>query len=385
MSRENLFTVLIPHYNQQDLWKTAVQSVLQQEYPFIELIIVDDASDNFDSCEVEDFIQKRASDNLVKYQILKNKNNLGTVKSLNYAHSYCNGHYILHFAADDCLYDKYVLKNFAIYLSNKPADVLGVYGRSLKCDKDLQPLDEDFLSINEALRMNTQTARQQFVSLLYSCVFPFGATAFLFDELKEHLPFSEEYFLHEDWPFFLRTTKAGKRFSFANFPALLYRAGGVSRPIKEDTTKVRKLLFQDYFYLHEREIFPFTQILSGKELTELLKHYDDVCQNAKPLIAETQLIKRYKLLFYNIRFLEAFWRQLSLEQRGLYASIFIMFLTTITDTIALIYMWKITAPWPSVAFLFIHTMIFIIIFLLLWKEIALGYKNMKYYLFSPYR
>lgn len=194
MNRKELFTVLIPHYNQQGLWKTAVQSVLEQEYPFIELIIIDDASDNFNIHEIEDFIQKHASDNLANYEILKNKNNLGTVKSLNYAHNYCNGHYILHFAADDCLYDKYVLNNFATYLKNKPSDVLGVYGRSLKCNKDLQSLDEDFLSIKEALRMNTQTAQQQFIALLYSCIFPFGATAFLFDELKEHLPFSEEYF-----------------------------------------------------------------------------------------------------------------------------------------------------------------------------------------------
>ena len=55
MNRENLFTVLIPHYNQQNLWKTAIQSVLEQDYPLIELIIIDDASDSFDACEVEDF------------------------------------------------------------------------------------------------------------------------------------------------------------------------------------------------------------------------------------------------------------------------------------------------------------------------------------------
>ena len=86
MNRENLFTVLIPHYNQQELWKTAVLSVLEQDYPYIELIFVDDASESFAPQEVECFIQDHADNNLVGYRILLNESNLGTVKSLNPAY-----------------------------------------------------------------------------------------------------------------------------------------------------------------------------------------------------------------------------------------------------------------------------------------------------------
>lgn len=385
MNRENLFTVLIPHYNQHELWKTAVLSVLGQDYPSIELIFIDDASELFDPQEVEHFIQDHAADNLVNYQILVNESNLGTVKSLNHAHEYCNGRYILHFAADDCLYDAEVLKHFAICLEQKKEDVLGIYGRSLKCDSDLTNLEEDFLPVEHALEMNNKNPQQQFTELLFACRFSLGATAFIYDELKKYLPFCEDYFLQEDWPFFLKATRLGKKFVFADFTALLYRAGGVSRPVTTEATKVRKLLFQDYFHLHEKEIFPFTQNLKGKELAELLKHYDDVRHDAQPFLGEKQLIKRYQLLQYNRRYLTAFQKQVNPEQKSLLTGSFLAALTILLDVMILIDLWQEKSHETATVLLSIHTVLCTAMLLMFGKGIISGYKNIKYYLFNPYR
>lgn len=385
MNRENLFTVLIPHYNQQELWKTAVLSVLEQDYPYIELIFVDDASESFAPQEVECFIQDHADNNLVSYRILVNESNLGTVKSLNHAHKYCNGRYILHFAADDCLYNADVLKHFVSCLEQKTADVLGIYGRCLKCDGDLNNLEEDFLPRERALEMNYKNSQQQFTELLYSCCFPLGATAFIFGELKIYTPFCEDYFLHEDWPFFLKATRLGKKFAFADFPALLYRAGGVSRPVTPEATNVRRLLYQDYFHLHEKEIFPFTKGLKGKQLAELLKHYDDVRRDAQPFLGEHQLIKRYQLLQYNIRFLTAFWKQICSEQRSLLVGAFLAVLAIIPDSILLVYLWQDELPEAIIVLLLIRAILCTAMLLFFCKGIVSGYRNIKYYLFSPYR
>lgn len=385
MNRENLFTVLIPHYNQHKLWKTAVLSVLEQDYPYIELVFIDDTSELFDSQEVDRFIQDHAADNLVSYQILVNESNIGTVRSLNRAHKYCNGRYILHFAADDCLYDANVLKNFVICLEQKENDVLGIYGRTLKCDSNLKDLEEDFLPVEHALEMNNKNPQQQFTELLFACHFSLGSTAFIFDELKETLPFCEDYFLQEDWPFFLKATRLGKRFVFADFPALLYRAGGVSRPVTTETTRVRKLLFQDYFHLHEKEIFPFTRGLKGKELTELLKHYDDVRHDARPFLGEKQLIKRYRLLQYNIHFLTAFRKQVNPEQKSLLAGSVLAVLTIILDVMILIDLWQEKLYETARVLLLIHASLCTAMLLMFGKGIISGYKNIKYYLFSPYQ
>ena len=385
MNREKLFTVLIPHYNQKKFWKTSVLSVLEQNYPYIELVFIDDASESFDSQELAFFIRDHAADNLVNYRILVNESNLGTVKSLNRAHKYCSGHYILHFAADDRLYDADVLKHFAFYLEQKSDDVLGIYGRSLKYDSDLGNFEEDFLPIERALEMNRKNAPQQFTELLFACHFPLGATAFIFEELKNYIPFCEDYFLQEDWPFFLKATRLGKKFVFANFPALMYRAGGVSRPVTAETTKARKLLFQDYFCLHEKEIFPFTKGLKGKELTELLGHYDDVRHDAQSFLDETPLIKRYQLLQYNIHFLTAFRKQVNPEQKSLLEGSFLAVLTIILDFILLADLWQEKPYETAMLLLLTHAFLCTAMLILFCKGIISGYKSIKYYLFSPYR
>ena len=47
-----LASVLIPSYNSPDL-KGAVQSVLDQDYPKIEIILIDDCSSSFDEIKIK--------------------------------------------------------------------------------------------------------------------------------------------------------------------------------------------------------------------------------------------------------------------------------------------------------------------------------------------
>ena len=152
-----------------------------------------------------------------------------------------------------------------------------------------------------------------------------------------------------------------------------------------EATKARKLLYQDYFHLHEKEIFPFTKGLKGKQLAELLRHYDDVRRDAQPFLGEHQLIKRYQLLQYNIRFLTAFWKQICSEQRSLLVGAFLAVLAIIPDSILLVYLWQDELPEAIIVLLLIRAILCIAMLLFFCKGIVSGYKNIKYYLFSPYR
>ena len=80
---DELFTVCVTHYNQMNFVYSALDSVLRQDYPSIELIVADDASEEFDKKAIEEYIKQNKGANIKKVQIIANKKNLGTVKNLN--------------------------------------------------------------------------------------------------------------------------------------------------------------------------------------------------------------------------------------------------------------------------------------------------------------
>ena len=75
-------SVIILTYNQMDYLYDAIKSVLNQDYPNIELIVSDDASCNFQKGMLEKFIEENKTDNIKNTIIIVNSSNVGTVKIL---------------------------------------------------------------------------------------------------------------------------------------------------------------------------------------------------------------------------------------------------------------------------------------------------------------
>ena len=91
---ELLVSVVMPVYNVESYIGRAIESVLEQSYRNIELIIVDDGSK--DSTES---IVKKYNDSRIKY--LKNSENQGPAKSRNRALDIAKGEYITFLDGDD--------------------------------------------------------------------------------------------------------------------------------------------------------------------------------------------------------------------------------------------------------------------------------------------
>ena len=51
------FSVVLLHYDQEAYWRQAVDSILAQDYPAIELVVSDDASPNFDAGAVRRYVE----------------------------------------------------------------------------------------------------------------------------------------------------------------------------------------------------------------------------------------------------------------------------------------------------------------------------------------
>ena len=91
-----LVSVVIPAYNCADYIGDAINSILSQTYPNVEIIIIDDASTDETLSIVNNFAKK---DNRI--QVYSNKNNLGIGANRNYGIKLSKGEYICWQDADD--------------------------------------------------------------------------------------------------------------------------------------------------------------------------------------------------------------------------------------------------------------------------------------------
>ena len=121
-----LASVIIPSYNSPDIYAT-LDSVLMQDYPRIQLILIDDCSAQFPKEEVTAYIARHSGENLVRWQVLVNPENLGTVRTMNTALGLCEGDYIFNLASDDCFYDERVLSDWVAEFIRTGAPVITAY------------------------------------------------------------------------------------------------------------------------------------------------------------------------------------------------------------------------------------------------------------------
>ena len=263
MQKKSVFSVVIASYQSQQEWKAAVQSVLDQNYPNVELIFSDDGSLGFDPQEIEQAIKKRKSVNLVSYRVISRKTNLGTVHNMQSACLSCSGKYLLFMAADDALYDENVLSRFAHSLEKQPENVMGVYARAILCHKDLSPTGCCSFDTEQAIALNALPALDQWRMLSQRCCIHMGATAFIRERFMTFGGFDTSYRLLEDWPFFLRATESGFSFHFEAFDALLYRRGGISGG--KAFSHGRMLCFADQLQMYETLLLPRAQLLGRTE------------------------------------------------------------------------------------------------------------------------
>ena len=98
MQDNPLVTIICLCYNQQDYVLESLFSVVNQDYPNIEFIIVDDCSTDNSKA----IIEKWCID-FPKIQFIANETNLGSTQSFNRALKKSKGEYIIDLAADDVL------------------------------------------------------------------------------------------------------------------------------------------------------------------------------------------------------------------------------------------------------------------------------------------
>jgi len=118
--QQQLVTVICLCYNHERFVKEAIESVFQQTYPFIQLIVVDDASSDNSVTVIRDLLKDHPD-----VPFISLKENVGNCKAFNKALPLVKGDFIVDLAADDVMASDRIEQQVSFFeLAGKEAGVI---------------------------------------------------------------------------------------------------------------------------------------------------------------------------------------------------------------------------------------------------------------------
>lgn len=220
-----LITVITLSYNSEFILDS-IQSVLEQNYPKIEYIIVDDGSMIFDIEGIDAYIREHKKDNILNYKIIINPQNLGTVKASNVAVKSSSGQYLFNLAADDIYYDSDILEKWVKEFQKR--DALIMTGLSAVYDETLTKFQKLLPDKKDVELLAKQEPQRLFERLCYSNIVYGCCTARSRKCIEQYGLYDENYRLIEDYPAALYLSRKGVVIECWEQPVIKYRQGGVS-------------------------------------------------------------------------------------------------------------------------------------------------------------
>ncbi len=125
MQDKSIVSIICLCYNHEKFVLQSLLSALNQDYPFIELIIVDDFSTDNSREVIKNWIAAYP-----EIQFIENETNLGSTKSFNKALKLAKGEYIIDLACDDILLPNCVSLQLKAFEKNRFENLGVVYGNA---------------------------------------------------------------------------------------------------------------------------------------------------------------------------------------------------------------------------------------------------------------
>jgi GT2 family glycosyltransferase len=255
-----LVSVVTPVYNGADYIAQAIESVLIQSYPRVELIIVDDGSTDATRDVVAAFEDER-----IKYIY---KENGGASSARNLAIKEATGEYIMPLDADDMITPDFIVKHLRQFQSDPNADL--VYCDVLLIDSAGKPI--------KVMEKPEYQDRRSMVRDLFQAghpVIPFrlGIRRSVFDKIGFY---DENLTVAEDYDMIRRFVKAGLNARHLPEPLHLRRMHRDSLCATADQEKVRS---------HFDVIRRFAETFAPEELFPDIA-WDEIPPHARPLNAK---------------------------------------------------------------------------------------------------
>jgi len=245
-----LISLAVFSYRNTHYLYDCLDSVLEQTYDNIELIISNDCSDCFDIEAVRCYVEKNAKSNIKNVIINKNERNLGTVKHHNVVLDFCNGDYFTSISADDVYDNEQAVATMVEGFNFVPADTMCIVFKTEIWNEELNTLLKVYPTKQECDLINKLTPYELYCyylvlrALPVSLIYKMG----VFDKYGRY---DEDYFIVEDWTSQISFAKQGMRYSCIDSVVLNRREGGVSSALPSPESFSQMMYIKDLIKLFE--------------------------------------------------------------------------------------------------------------------------------------
>lgn len=221
---DKLVSVIIPVYNVEKYVKDAVESIQNQSYKNLEIIIIDDGSTD----HTYDIVNKLAKqDNRIK--LYRNEKNLKIVKTLNLGLSVANGEYIARMDGDDISALDRIERKVKFLEENEEFDLVGC---------GMKAIDIDGNQIGQTVHYSNQNLLLESLEYVTPVSHIWLARKSLYDKLNGYREMSGV----EDYDFLLRMTSEGFKYTnLENYFGYFVRLGRVGNTISSFGIRQRKM------------------------------------------------------------------------------------------------------------------------------------------------
>ena len=246
MQKNPLVTVICLSYNHEKYVVEALNSVLQQKYSPVELIVVDDCSTDKSASIIDNWCLQQNN-----ITFIKNEQNSGNTKSFNKALKIASGDYIIDLAADDVLTHDGIELQVAAFKKSTFKNLGIVYGNA-----EIINENGSFNSYYFPVNANKNVIKKRETGAVYASVLSSGdsicsVSAMIKKNVYDALNGYDETLNYEDLDFWIR---AARLYEFDFIDAVLIKKRIVSNSlsshfykknnkINESTYKILKKAF----------------------------------------------------------------------------------------------------------------------------------------------
>ncbi len=201
--QENIWvTVVCSCYNHSGFVIDSLKSVLNQPHKHIQLIVVDDFSNDNSVAVIEDFIKEYP-----EIIFIKNANNLGITKSFNHAMQFAKGKFLIDLAADDILLPHCIENQLQLFKTSQLNNLAIVYGNAELISENGTHIsyyfDDDSQNKTTKKRPSGNIYSQVISPETVICSVSSMVKKSVFDELKGY----DENLSYEDFDFWIRASR----------------------------------------------------------------------------------------------------------------------------------------------------------------------------------
>ena len=282
---EDLITVIIPIYNREKYIHECMESVLNQTYKNLEIILVDDGSSDR-SLNICKYYERL--DNRVKVIIQKNQ---GISIAMRNAFKLSKGKYITRCDSDDIndlsRYEKQIK-----YIKEKNLDVIGVYVKSFGNGRE-----EAKNGMEQFMNMPIENYEDQAKRLYCGSTIGGGVIFIKADVLKKLNPFHKDYGLVEDVYMYIVFHKNKCKLGMIEEVLYYYRVHDKNTSITDKRLEVVKKYFDVLFtQFYIEKLYKYKNIIIMKrEAEELLfrEVFKEKLNNLKPIYVNEHIYEDF--------------------------------------------------------------------------------------------